>query len=87
MSKAGKPSFRDKLMDDILAIHKARMSHRPDHVCIFTPTCSEYMTEAIKIYGVLKGFRMGIKRLSRCNSSVSEGGYDPVPSIKANGVN
>lgn len=45
--------------------------------CRYTPTCSEYMKEAINIYGVTKGVYLGIKRILRCNPFGSYG-YDPV---------
>jgi putative component of membrane protein insertase Oxa1/YidC/SpoIIIJ protein YidD len=35
--------------------------------CCFEPSCSEYMKLAIEKYGVFKGLRRGIKRLSRCH--------------------
>ena len=34
-------------------------------MCRFTPTCSEYMIEAINNYGVIKGIKLGIKRIKR----------------------
>lgn len=46
--------------------------------CRFTPTCSEYMEEAINEYGVLKGVKLGIKRIIRCHP-FGKYGYDPVP--------
>jgi len=45
--------------------------------CRFTPTCSEYMKDAIKMYGSLKGIWLGIKRILRCNP-FGKFGYDPV---------
>ncbi|MBR5154623.1 MAG: membrane protein insertion efficiency factor YidD [Alphaproteobacteria bacterium] len=48
--------------------------------CRYTPTCSEYMMEAIEKYGILKGGLLGIKRLLRC-SPWGGSGYDPVPSL------
>lgn len=46
--------------------------------CRFTPTCSEYMYEAIEVYGVLRGGRMGLWRIWRCQP-MYPGGFDPVP--------
>lgn len=42
--------------------------------CRFEPSCSQYMILAIEKYGLLKGIKMGINRLSRCK--VGNGGYD-----------
>lgn len=46
--------------------------------CRYTPTCSEYMFEAVSRYGVRVGVWMGLKRLLRCHP-FHPGGYDPVP--------
>jgi putative membrane protein insertion efficiency factor len=46
--------------------------------CRFSPSCSEYMHEAIQTHGVLKGLFLGLKRILRC-APWSSGGYDPVP--------
>lgn len=46
--------------------------------CRYTPTCSEYMQEAIKEWGPFKGSLMGFKRLSTCHPWGGHG-YDPVP--------
>lgn len=45
--------------------------------CRFTPTCSEYMKEAIDKYGVKKGLKLGIKRLLKCHP-FGKYGYDPL---------
>lgn len=48
--------------------------------CLYQPTCSEYMYEAIQIHGVWKGVRLGLKRLWRCQPMLYKGNpYDPVP--------
>jgi putative membrane protein insertion efficiency factor len=46
--------------------------------CRFHPTCSEYMIQAIKKHGVIKGVALGMKRIGRCHP-FGGSGYDPVP--------
>jgi putative membrane protein insertion efficiency factor len=46
--------------------------------CRYSPTCSQYMIEAVNEWGALKGFWMGMKRIGRCHPWGSHG-YDPVP--------
>ena len=45
--------------------------------CRFYPTCSQYAYEAIAKYGIIKGSRLAIWRILRCNP-FCHGGYDPV---------
>lgn len=49
----------------------------PHGVCRYTPTCSEYMEQAIIKCG-WRGVGMGAKRIVRCHP-LSAGGVDPVP--------
>ncbi len=49
------------------------------HTCRFTPTCSNYFLQAVDEFGAIKGFAMGIKRLSHCTPRNKRYGYDPVP--------
>ena len=46
--------------------------------CRYSPTCSQYMIEAVNEWGTIKGFWLGIKRISRCHRWGGHG-HDPVP--------
>lgn len=46
-------------------------------MCRFNPTCSQYMIDAINKYGVIKGIKLGLKRLKKCHPK-GDFGYDPV---------
>lgn len=45
--------------------------------CRHIPSCSEYTTDAIKEYGILKGIFLGLKRICRCHPW-AEAKFDPV---------
>ena len=49
--------------------------------CRYTPTCSHYMIEALKVWGPIKGTFLGIKRIASCHHRGGHG-YDPVPEKK-----
>jgi hypothetical protein len=49
--------------------------------CRFTPTCSNYMLEALKVWGPLKGTYLGLKRIASCHPW-GKHGHDPVPERK-----
>lgn len=50
----------------------------PGFGCRFSPTCSQYVSEAFRTHGLWAGFRLSISRLCRCHP-FSEAGVDPVP--------
>lgn len=49
--------------------------------CRYSPTCSHYMIEALKVWGPIKGTFLGIKRIASCHPQGGHG-YDPVPQKK-----
>ena len=51
--------------------------------CRYSPTCSQYMIEAVQEWGPLRGFWMGIKRIGRCHPWGGHG-FDPVPKNSVN---
>lgn len=69
----------------LIYIYKKLISPLFPSSCIYQPSCSSFMLEAIKKHGLIRGFLLGFKRLLRCNSH-NKGGIDPVPvNIKGEG--
>ena len=53
--------------------------------CRFLPTCSEYFIEALKTQGLIRGVKLGIKRILKCHPFKKLGGshgLDLVPIPK-----
>lgn len=53
--------------------------------CRFTPTCSQYAIEAIRVHGPIRGPWLALRRILRCHPIRWLGGssgYDPVPPPK-----
>ena len=68
-----------RILCDLIRWYQQGISaQRPFRVCRFTPSCSQYMLEALQRFG-LKGMLLGSWRLLRCQP-FSRGGYDPVPN-------
>jgi putative membrane protein insertion efficiency factor len=61
----------------LLRQYKRWISPMLPSACRFTPTCSEYMMDAVSKYGVARGVWLGLRRLGRCHP-FHQGGYDPV---------
>ena len=53
--------------------------------CRFTPSCSHYAEEALRVHGVLGGGVLTLRRLLRC-TALSAGGDDPVPGTRQNAL-
>lgn len=49
--------------------------------CRYTPTCSVYMIEAIRVWGPIRGTWLGLKRIASCHPWGGHG-HDPVPERK-----
>jgi uncharacterized protein len=69
-----------------LRCYKAYLSVLFAGSCRFEPTCSLYAYRAIERFGVLRGVRLGAKRLLRCHPLSGKFGYDPVPELSSEDV-
>ena len=69
-------------MMGLIYLYKCLISPLLPKKCAYYPTCSTFMLESIKEFGIIEGLILGIKRLIRCNPKC-KGGIDYVPySIK-----
>ncbi|HEX3719128.1 MAG TPA: membrane protein insertion efficiency factor YidD [Verrucomicrobiae bacterium] len=50
----------------------------PSARCRFTPSCSQYALEAIRLHGAIAGSWLAVRRLARCHPW-GACGDDPVP--------
>jgi uncharacterized protein len=53
--------------------------------CRFTPSCSAYAVEAVRVHGAMKGAWLSVRRIARCHPW-GACGEDAVP-MPANGLN
>ncbi len=44
--------------------------------CRFMPSCSQYMLDATRKHGPIRGTWMGLRRIARCHP-FTRGGHDP----------
>lgn len=61
-----------------IRFYQRRISLHTPPACRFQPSCSHYAYTAIERFGTLKGGRLALWRILRCNP-FCKGGYDPVP--------
>jgi putative membrane protein insertion efficiency factor len=62
----------------LIRIYQLILSPLLPPVCRYQPTCSHYMVESIKVWGPIKGFYLGIRRIMSCHPWGGHG-HDPVP--------
>jgi uncharacterized protein len=62
----------------LLRAYKILLSPLFTGSCRFYPSCSDYMTEAVRLHGPWRGVWLGCRRLARCHP-LGGHGVDPVP--------
>ncbi len=65
-----------KILISIINIYQFLISPLLGNNCRFLPTCSEYFIEALKTHGLVKGFKLGTKRIFKCHPIKSLGGKE-----------
>ncbi len=73
-------SFAGILMLPVLLYRKCISPLLPPS-CRFTPTCSAYALEALRVHGAWRGSYLTLRRVLRCHPW-GGCGYDPVPPGK-----
>ena len=69
------------ILISIINVYKFFVSPLLRPSCRYLPTCSEYFIDCLKIYGPIKGFYFGFKRILSCHPIKILGGgegFDPV---------
>lgn len=78
MNKQEKSSFTVRFLSGFILFYRKCISPLKPACCRFTPTCSAYALEALRVHGALYGSWLTLKRLLRCQP-FGGSGYDPVP--------
>ncbi|MBR4189003.1 MAG: membrane protein insertion efficiency factor YidD [Kiritimatiellae bacterium] len=73
-----RPSLAARLVCWLVRGYQIAISPLFGRCCRFTPSCSNYMLEAVRVHGVIYGVYLGLRRLARCHPW-HPGGFDPVP--------
>jgi putative membrane protein insertion efficiency factor len=67
-----------RLLKLLIRAYQLTLSPFLGNHCRFTPSCSQYASDAIEKHGAWRGGWLAVKRISRCHP-FCQGGYDPVP--------
>lgn len=76
-----KISILSKISLILIQIYQKTFSGLVGRSCRFAPSCSDYALIAIKQHGFLKGWRLALIRIAKCNPWGPHG-HDPVPPVK-----
>ena len=73
------------LLSAPIRAYRALISPMVPNACRFTPSCSVYALDALRLHGPVKGSWLALRRLARCHPVSWLGGssgLDPVPLSK-----
>ena len=70
-----------KFLIFIIKIYQYFVSPFLGNRCRFLPTCSEYFIEALNTQGLIKGIKLGVKRILKCHPFNKLGGSQGVDFV------
>ncbi len=70
-----------KILILIIKFYKYFISPLLGNRCRFLPTCSEYFIEALSTHGLIRGLKLGTKRIFKCHPFKTLGGTHGVDFI------
>ncbi|HPQ69190.1 MAG TPA: membrane protein insertion efficiency factor YidD [bacterium] len=79
-----KPGWPARLLMKLVRGYQLALSPYLGRNCRFTPTCSNYALDALRLHSLPRALVLTVWRILRCNPFVP-GGYDPVPPPKQKG--
>ena len=71
----------------LVRLYRVLLSPLKPACCRFTPTCSAYALEAIRVHGAIRGSLLTLWRIMRCHPFYHGDLYDPVPPAKGGAIN
>jgi putative membrane protein insertion efficiency factor len=74
-------NFLGRVLTAPLRLYRRFISPYTPATCRFSPTCSQYAIDAIRVHGALRGLPLSLWRIMRCHPFCA-GGHDPVPPAK-----
>ena len=77
-NNSDRPSLAARMLTGVVLFYRKFLSPLKPGCRRFTPTCSAYALEALRVHGAVKGSWLTIKRILRCQP-FGGSGYDPVP--------
>jgi putative membrane protein insertion efficiency factor len=76
--------FGTKIGLRLVQLYQISLSPLLGPACRFEPNCSRYAAEALEKFGLMRGFWLAARRVTRCHP-LGGSGYDPVPGRVGDG--
>ena len=70
-----------KILIFMIKIYQYFISPLLGNRCRFLPTCSEYFIEALDTHGLIRGFKIGAKRILKCHPFKKLGGRNGIDFV------